>query len=358
MKVKQFQTMIWLLGVTAGFLMANVLTSQIAQAYTYEATPNSTLSSLFLPIVGNTPFHPEPDPPPGTWYKYRVTYSVSLTKYEGFTKVWMPVPSHWSTQKDNLVISFTPVPSDDFIESHGNRIVYWEKTLTKGNLSVFSEHFEFSSLQTKWKIDEDSVGSYLPYDPAVMNFLGSSEFIQTDNLEIRNAAFGVVGNEKNPYIKAKLLFDFVVSYMNGYKAGINDALGAYKAKQGECGGYSHLFIALCRAVGVPARPITGIADLRQGDHYWSDGSVHTHLWAEYYLPNYGWVPADPIHTDMSGQDSFGISFGDRLILSKGSDIDLSHGMWWKIPWFHMPYVNGQQEEGEDLVLNVEIITNP
>ena len=54
--------------------------------------------------------------------------------------------------------------------------------------------------------------------------------------------------------------------------------------------------------------------------------------------------------------TFGIAYGNRLILSKGVDIELGHGMN-QIPWFHMPYVNGHQEKGDDLILTVQVINN-
>ncbi len=60
----------------------------------------------------------------------------------------------------------------------------------------------------------------------------------------------------------------------------------------ECRGYSVAFAALCRATGVPARPVWGLEILPptksapKGDH----GS---HNWAEVYLGGVGWVPVDP-----------------------------------------------------------------
>ncbi len=355
MKAKLSSLLTWLLVlIVAGTALA-ILSPPAVEANAYEATLTPTPVHAYLPVVKSNYPRPIPvPPPPGTWHRYRMTYNITLTHYEGQTKVWMPVPTYWNTQKDIELLSYNPEPSDDFIESQGNRIVFWERTLESGVSSLFSEQFEVSSLEAQWQIDEGSVGSYDPSDPALATYLGSTEFIQTEHQEIQDAASDVVGNESNPYVKTRLLFDFVVDHMNGYGSE-NDALGAYRAQQGACGGYSHLFIALCRAAGVPARPVTGIAGLREGEHHWADGELSTHLWAEFYLPNYGWVPADPIGTDLEGVDTLGVSYGDRLVLSKGSDIELDHGITWGIPWFHMPFVNEHQEESADLTLIVEIL---
>ena len=51
-----------------------------------------------------------------------------------------------------------------------------------------------------------------------------------------------------------------------------------------------MFVALCRAAGVPAREIFGI---RMGKKPVVDITKWEHCWAEFYLPGYGWVPVDP-----------------------------------------------------------------
>jgi len=56
--------------------------------------------------------------------------------------------------------------------------------------------------------------------------------------------------------------------------------------KGVCQDFAHLFIAVCRGVGVPARYVSGYL----GDVTESEAS---HAWAEAYIPPYGWVSIDP-----------------------------------------------------------------
>jgi hypothetical protein len=60
----------------------------------------------------------------------------------------------------------------------------------------------------------------------------------------------------------------------------------------ECRGYTMLFVGLCRAAGVPCRPVWGLkrisADARQ-----PKGNFGSHNWAEVYFPGSGWIPVDP-----------------------------------------------------------------
>jgi transglutaminase-like putative cysteine protease len=53
---------------------------------------------------------------------------------------------------------------------------------------------------------------------------------------------------------------------------------------GDCGSQSMYFAALCRSIGIPTRAV--------GGYQLFPGMEGTHFWAEFYLPNYGWVPAD------------------------------------------------------------------
>lgn len=70
-------------------------------------------------------------------------------------------------------------------------------------------------------------------------------------------------------------------------------------KQGSCRDYTVLFMEVCRAVGIPARFVSGY---QEGDVDTSDR--HLHAWAEVYLPGAGWRGYDPTH---------GLAVADRHI---------------------------------------------
>ena len=110
-----------------------------------------------------------------------------------------------------------------------------------------------------------------------------------------------------------------------------------KLFQGQCDHYSILFVALCRAVGNPARGVTGFVGwapwitkkdlkLRNKRHtlLTSEGLAATrlygpfggHIWAEFYLPGYGWIPADPTWGRFAEQENI------KLTITKGRDIKI------------------------------------
>jgi tetratricopeptide (TPR) repeat protein len=55
----------------------------------------------------------------------------------------------------------------------------------------------------------------------------------------------------------------------------------YEQLKGDCGSFSRVFVALCRALGIPARSVTCRWFTESG-----------HVWAEILIPPYSWIPVD------------------------------------------------------------------
>jgi transglutaminase-like putative cysteine protease len=63
-----------------------------------------------------------------------------------------------------------------------------------------------------------------------------------------------------------------------------------KAGRGVCQDMAHLFIALCRRRGVPARYVSGwLHEPGRG------GPGESHAWCEAWVPGAGWMEFDPTH---------------------------------------------------------------
>ena len=66
---------------------------------------------------------------------------------------------------------------------------------------------------------------------------------------------------------------------------------------GRSGDIAQLFVALCRSIGIPARPVFGLRmdSSRLFGSLGTNGNLSTaqHCRAEFYSPGYGWVPVDP-----------------------------------------------------------------
>jgi transglutaminase-like putative cysteine protease len=65
----------------------------------------------------------------------------------------------------------------------------------------------------------------------------------------------------------------------------------FASREGVCQDFSHLMIALCRAVQLPARYISGyLYDAKRSD---IRGAHATHAWVEVWVPGHGWLALDP-----------------------------------------------------------------
>ncbi|KZL90620.1 transglutaminase domain-containing protein [Clostridium magnum] len=122
----------------------------------------------------------------------------------------------------------------------------------------------------------------------------------TDKIESNNSA--IIDKSKelfigitNPYYKSKKAYEFVNSYMIYDESNKNKgALNALQTSRGVCEDYSELFVALLRASGVPARVATGYwVDSKNFYNNTATGNDYRHAWAEYYLPEYGWIVVEP-----------------------------------------------------------------
>jgi transglutaminase-like putative cysteine protease len=68
-----------------------------------------------------------------------------------------------------------------------------------------------------------------------------------------------------------------------------DAATAFEASQGVCQDHAHIFCAAARAMGIPARYVSGHLFRRDG----AEQQEASHAWAEACLPSIGWVGFDP-----------------------------------------------------------------
>jgi len=80
-------------------------------------------------------------------------------------------------------------------------------------------------------------------------------------------------------------------------------------RQGVCDELTSLFIAMLRAVGIPARFVSGVAYTNSPlfPENWGP-----HGWAEVYFPNYGWVPFDVTYGEFGWVDPSHIKFKETI----------------------------------------------
>lgn len=292
---------------------------------------------------------------------YNVDYSFELTPDPNKIdrtkdlKLWVPVPQEWDCQKAVKIISVEPAPHAKYVDpEHGNQMLFWDfgKEAERPSYKVDIK-FCLESYEVHAKVDPEKIDPYDKMSEEYALYTRSSRTICITP-KVKQLAKIAVGSETNPYVQAKRIFEFVVMKMRYRhrigiaelrKRGINFLLDSPIRDEktgeecfiGQCHQYSALFVALCRAVGIPARPVVAYISwrpwMRAGDlkPNWEfdtmlspDGlagaqqytALDHHFWAEFYVPNFGWIPVDATF------GKFGRLSNKKVIMSKGQDIKI------------------------------------
>ena len=207
-------------------------------------------------------------------------------------KLWIPYPVSDAHQ----VISDIKV-TGDFASSgvytdrsYGTPILYaeWPKDVKSCTLT-------FSFAVERQEIRQTGFPTIEPaWNPA-----DYAEYLQPTSLgplggEVKKLADSIVAKKKTVLEKARAIYDWTVDNMyrdpETLGCGTGDVCLLLKKPGGKCTDISSVYIALCRAVGVPAREIFSV---RLGKKAEEDTTTWQHCWAEFFLPGYGWVTADP-----------------------------------------------------------------
>jgi hypothetical protein len=140
-------------------------------------------------------------------------------------------------------------------------------------------------------------GYSLPYKLMdLRETLEAEPLIQSDDRRIQEAAREAVGGRsRDPRASARILTTRVNRMLEkSVTFSIPSALQVLDSRQGDCNEHTVLYVAMARALGLPARTAVGLVYL--------DGSFFYHAWPEVWLgewvavdPTFGQYPADAAH---------------------------------------------------------------
>ncbi len=206
--------------------------------------------------------------------------------------VYFGIPVDRPNQKLLTKPVFSPIPSGFNTDKWGLETAYFHYRNIKPLESENTEmKVQVTTYDVNYFIYPDEVGSLddIPSD-ITGKFLENHEKYQYDHPVIQNALNEAIGDEKNPYWIARGIYDYLMDKMYYEMAGgWNTAPTVLARGNGSCSEYSFVYIAMCRAAGLPARYVGSV--VIRGDYASMDDVYHR--WVEVYLPNFGWIPVDP-----------------------------------------------------------------
>ena len=245
--------------------------------------------------------------------EFEFVYRVKLPLIDGEAHLWMPL-----ARTD----AFQTVRVDEF-----SIPMKWEKMHDRDNgndICVLNPRAEDSGkiIELRYRVVRKEKTAYLANETNVERYLRPEKLVPL-NQTFKTIAEQAIAGKANEMERAKALYDHVLGRMRYDKSGTGwgrgDAMFACDGRSGNCTDFHSYFIALARAVGIPARFAIGATIPADK----SEGAIEGyHCWAEFFADG-RWVPVDiseawknPALADYY----FGHNPANRFELSKGRDL--------------------------------------
>lgn len=267
------------------------------------------------------------------FFQYQNTFSVVRSSQTAFNKFVLLVPCPQSNEyQDVYELDYTSSGNWILGEISENRNQYLELDMYGTELSSVSKNFSVGysfilrpkNISVNFSLYKNPDGTWkeMPeYDTSSKdyqdNIKQSGNFVVPNNstiVTISDQLFDACGGNKLAY--AEKCYEYVASHYS-YKnpnTGLHPLAEILAAGGGDCGNFSSIYISLLRAKGIPARHVVAMG-----------ANSAFHVWAEFYIQNFGWVPVDVTYKN---SDPFGNYFGkkdynsDRLVVvQKGVEME-------------------------------------
>jgi hypothetical protein len=250
-------------------------------------TPHGRSRSVYFDVSGKPGYKNFKDK-----RSYTVSYSVDIRVLEATRPntlyLWIPKPITSPSQRNVSLLSRSMEP---FIENHRGVSLFKLDNLGSGvNQSItLSFHVEVYAMETGMRPLSIRQTSTQTGSALSVIHTQSSELIPADNQRIRTTVNSIVGREQNPYIKARMIYDWIIRNIDIVEvqtAPSINIVAALEERKADAYTTSLLYTTMLRATGIPCIPIAGVLINRNGQTF-------RHYWAEFWIDGFGWVPVDP-----------------------------------------------------------------
>jgi transglutaminase-like putative cysteine protease len=249
------------------------------------------------------------DAPAGPdWRKFEITTSVDVAAPAGRTRLWLPVPlNHSTSYQRTLSTQWDAVGASraELLRIAGYDVVLlcieWPdpKSVRPVTLTNRIATRDRRAVQ----VGPGAASALRETSAVLQTYLRPTSLLPTDGI-VRQTADTIVRGCHGTVEQARAIYEWVVDNTNRDPAtrgcGMGDVATMLKSGYlgGKCADINGLFVALARAVGIPARDAYGIrvADSRLGFKSLGrsgDISKAQHCRAEFFDHRYGWIPVDP-----------------------------------------------------------------
>jgi len=231
---------------------------------------------------------------------YTLNYSVNVktgeTQSPNTLYLWIPRPASSAAQRNIELLAGNMEP---FVDNYRGISLYKLDDLTTNSdvqigLSWKVEVYRVETTVWPQSIKQD------PHSPINTAYIQSSSQIPADDSRIVKQASAITGKERNSYIKAQKIYEWMTSSNFTWESqSRGDIFTALETKRIDSCLAALLYCALLRSAGVPCQPVAGVLVNR-------NQQTMNHYWAEFWIDGFGWVPVDPAMGARAVPAQFGI----------------------------------------------------
>jgi len=246
--------------------------------------------------------------------------------------------------QDVTLLSIDPLPTGLSYNHSGLRARFSPLELNPGENFTIVVRFNVKLLALPPATD-DFNGTLGMIPPEFLEYTACVKYWETNDTSIQGLSGSLTANQTTVLGKARAIYLWVVDNIkydydkfNAMERG--EQVEQYTAPQtlalrkGVCSDISNLFIALCRASGIPA---VGIGGNTYNGVNGSDNIKNGHAWSAAYIPGYGWAEVDATWSQFGRLDDV------HVAKSSGRESPGAGGYYW---W----NVNNATVYGEHLYL--------
>ncbi|MDH3346243.1 MAG: transglutaminase-like domain-containing protein, partial [Kiritimatiellaceae bacterium] len=219
-----------------------------------------------------------------------ITLNVDLSAQplEKPVRLWLPYPTSDQNQDITKIMlsgnySTSAVYTD---KKFGTPMLYaeWDPGSSNRCLTLMFDAKREEIVRPAWS------NQPVPWNPADHELYLQSTKNAPLTDDIQQLADRITANKNGVIEKARAIYDWTVD--NTYRnpetrgCGTGDVCTLLKDPGGKCADISSIYIALCRAAGIPSREVLGI---RMGKTSEQDITTWQHCWVEFHLPGTGWI---------------------------------------------------------------------
>jgi transglutaminase-like putative cysteine protease len=250
--------------------------------------------------------------------EFEFFYRAILPEITGPARLWLPLAS--TDRFQTVTVKAIDAPEKPRVleeRAHDNRVLFFE----------LGPQDSGKTIEVRYQVKRLEKAAYAPQTPDQGKYLQPERLVPTTE-DFRRIAEQVVAGKQGDLVRARALYDHVIDrmryikYGNGWGKG--DAVYACNARTGNCTDFHSYFIALARAVGIPARFAIGAAIPSERNEGGVDGY---HCWAEFFAEG-KWWPVDISegnkYTSLATY-YFGHHPANRIEFSRGRDLVVEPG---------------------------------